>query len=320
MYAVIYESIESTVIHPNSPDLRSPDDFKNKASAIFGLRQKSPLIVRKTIRRFLVALGWGERSPTPDVPDAYGESNQAVEIDVRRHVEVDGTQITNINRLQVPAVHAGIHPVAGDNDAVETRTPFQTIPGRGPPASPTASEQSHHGDDPRIRITSREGIVEMEVRLPAQVLSSHTEVIENARSTSAQRDAALPVPEDQVLQIYHRVTQLSTEPSQMIGAICKAQIVGLAVLPFKLVTIRLIASHYLAGHGNPVGIPPGSSWYRVLSPLSELHDLSLRSTGLLLSRVALCGMLEVAIDLTLWGCQYVAVTHIGKNYFGWGTL
>jgi hypothetical protein len=100
----------------------------------------------------------------------------------------------------------------------------------------------------------------------------------------------------------------------MIGAIVKSQLVGWAVLPFKLVVLRLVASHYLArqkDHGVAL---------RFVEPFPNLNDLSLRSIGIGMSRVALCSALELAIDLSLWSAQYLAVTTVGKTVFDWGAL
>src|SRR5207247_2190604 len=59
IYDVVYEAIESTIIHPTNPDLLAPDDGTKNRAAILGLREKSPSLIRNTIRKFLAALGWG---------------------------------------------------------------------------------------------------------------------------------------------------------------------------------------------------------------------------------------------------------------------
>jgi hypothetical protein len=100
----------------------------------------------------------------------------------------------------------------------------------------------------------------------------------------------------------------------MIGAICKSQIVGWVTIPLKLLTLRLVVTHFIAS--NPGHIAS----QRLFDPLPRLHDLNVRSIGLLFSRIALCGLLEITIDLTLWGIQYIAVTWAGQSLFGWGAL
>lgn len=319
VYGIIFEAVASSTIHPDNPDLLSPDDgVKHKETAILGLRQKSPPFIRNAINRALATLGWAETfSPKAGEEQRRG-SSQSIAIDISRTIDVGDNQVTNLTSLPVEAVHTSMQPVSGLADEANVPAPSDARPDR-PPASPTASEPSQNDDDPRIRITSREGIVEMEVRLPPEVLQSYTEMAGSGPPISGQRNDTPPAPVEPVGQKHHRVTQLSTEPAQMIGAICKAQIVGWAVLPLKIVTFRLIASHYLAGRENQAIL---SHWrlHHVLDPMAELRELNIRSVGQLFSRVALCGALEIAIDLTLWGCQWVAVTYIGKKSFGWGVL
>jgi hypothetical protein len=330
VYAVIFEAIETTVIHPNNPDLSSPDDgVKNKASVILGLRQKSPQFIRNTINDFLVAIGWGDPLQAGETEEHRRESGTSVEHDVIESIEVGDNEITNITRLEIPVVDSTVPLDTANANANMAEAPVpepEPVPVyRVPmaddgnvPVSPTASEPSQNADDPRIRITSRERIVEMEVRFP-HVVSTDTVIAGNGSSSSGGHVTSLD-PAERIPQVYHRVTQLSTEPAQMIGAICKAQVVGWAVLPFKLVTFRLIASHYLSRFDSQSTGSIDMPLYRVLSPLAELRDLSWTSCGLMLSRLALCSALEVAIDLALWQIQWSTVTHIGKKSFGWGAL
>ncbi|KAF2178537.1 hypothetical protein K469DRAFT_695338 [Zopfia rhizophila CBS 207.26] len=323
VYAVVYEAIESTTTQPDHPDLTSPDDgVKNRATAILGLRRKSPAMIRNAINRLLVTLGWGKPFPSLEPGEHRNRAERRLEIDQNRPVQVGGTQVTGLNRLRIPAVHLEVQPVSGllnvSNTTLAPDQPLQPVS----PASPTASEASQDGNDPRIRITSREGIVEMEVRLPPQIISTRTEVSGTNPPTPNQPDVAAPtpVPEPET-PTYHRVTQLSTEPAQMIGAVLKAQIVTWVTLPLKIITLRLIASHYHRSHQQYAGLLPRVPLYPgIFGAMGSPSQLAMRSTGLFLSRVALCGAMEVAIDLGLWGCQWAAVTWIGKKYFGWGTL
>jgi hypothetical protein len=298
IYALIYEAIETTVIHPENPDLISPDDgTRSRASAILGLRKRSPSLIRSTVNKMLIALGWGMPSPSEHEERPH---------QIPQTLEVSGQQVINVNRLQLTAANPPNTQVASGSVL-----PNQVFT----PPSPTATEASQDDSDPRIRITSREGIVEMEVRLPPHALTTHMDNFGTGPASPDHSNTTSPVPvRDARSRAYHRVTQLSTEPSQMIGAICKSQIVGWATLPLKLVTLRLVATHFLASN------PGHMASHRVLDPLPRLHDLSVRSVGLMFSRVALCGLLEVAIDLSLWGIQYTAVLWAGKSFFGWGDL
>jgi hypothetical protein len=299
IYAVIYEAIETTIIHPENPDLISPDDgTKSRATAILGLRKRSPSLIRNTINNMLVALGWGTSSPS--------EPKERPTHPISQTLEVSGRQVTNVNRLQLPLANPRSSQDVNGN-VLPTQVPS--------PPSRTATEASQDDSDPRIRITSREGIVEMEVRLPPQALATYLENSGTTLASSHDRHIASPIPVcDPGRQTYHRVTQLSTEPSQMIGAICKSQIVGWVTIPLKLLTLRLVVTHFIAS--NPGHIAS----QRLFDPLPRLHDLNVRSIGLLFSRIALCGLLEITIDLTLWGIQYIAVTWTGQSLFGWGAL
>ncbi|ORY12148.1 hypothetical protein BCR34DRAFT_624494 [Clohesyomyces aquaticus] len=322
IYATIYEVIETTVIRPDRPDLEVPDDgVKNRATQILGLRRRTPSPVRNVINKLLVTLGWGTPLPLVDVGPHELPATRRTEPEARRTTETAQGRLTNISRLEIPMAHGALRPV---NSSVSNVTVAPTsIPELLSPVSPTASQGSQNdSDDPRIRITSREGIVEMEVRLPPHVLSTRTEVSGPNSPPLIQRGGhpASPSADQQDVPAYHRVTQLSTEPAQMIGSVFKTQIIGWATLPLRLVVLRLIASHYVANNQRPGYPTSGTLPYRGLTLLSGLRNLSVQSVGLLLSRLALCGALEVAIDLSLWGCQWVAVTQVGKRLFNWGTL
>jgi hypothetical protein len=87
------------------------------------------------------------------------------------------------------------------------------------------------------------------------------------------------------------------------------------MLPIKMITLRMMASHYLASQGGGYAGP-----HRMVGSLSAFQKLNGQSIGIQLSRVALCGALEFGIDLSLWGLQYMAITRFGKAIFGWGAL
>lgn len=99
----------------------------------------------------------------------------------------------------------------------------------------------------------------------------------------------------------------------MLGSICKSQIVSLLCLPLRLVTLRLVASHYLAGHPEAAG---SRRVHGVFMP----GEVDWASAGTLLSRLALCETLDLAINLSLWGCQYCTVLWMGTRVFDWGAL
>ena len=320
--AIIHAPIETTVIRPTNPDIISPDQGdKERAIAILGLRKKSPRFVRDGIVWLLEFMGWGDATQSKRL------RSNSVGSRTHDHQESNGIEAgerhaRNINSFDIPSVSRNALAVSETNVPGTITVPLsslsEVLPDSQPASpilSPTTSQASHNDGDPRIRITTRGDLVEMEVRLPPHVLSTHTEVAASGPPTPVQRDIASPLPvRSSGMLPYHRVTQLSTEPSSMIATIVKAQVVSLVTLPLKTVVLRLVASHYLVGRQEHA---TSRSFYSAIA-LPREFDLS--SFGALLSRLALCNMFELAIDLGLWGCQYLTVSYLGISTFGWGTL
>lgn len=310
IYSAIFEAVESFIIRPDNADIESPDALsKDRATSILGLQRRSPPLVRSAINKLLVFLGWCEPDAVPGTSLAPSVANAI------QSVEVAGTQITDLAPIEIPVSRIERQTTDGANESTVT-VPIDFLDDlMRPTTPPTPTTSDHDENDPRIRITSREGIVEMEVRLPPRVISSHSEILDvQPTSSSHHQHASRNTHHRASPPSHHRVTQLSTEPSQMIGAIVKSQLVGWAVLPFNLVLLRLVASHYLASQKNH-GVA-----LRFVEPFPNLNDISLRSIGIGMSRVALCSALELAIDLSLWSVQYLAVTTVGKTVFDWGAL
>ncbi|KAH4272049.1 hypothetical protein HBI24_035540 [Parastagonospora nodorum] len=315
VYDMINEAVDTSVICPDNPDIVSAStDDKHRIMTALGLRRKSPPFVRAVIERMMMAIGWGTASKLKD-----GESHHLSEIALPHRlaegqtVDIAGTTIANVTPLDLTVAQ----PPSLDNDevpAVDTLAmsviAVDEIDRPRTPMTPPALDPQYDDDDPRIRITSREDVVEMEVRLPQHILSAHTEVADALASSQTQRDRALT----RRGRPHHRVSHLSLEASDKISHILKSHLVGLAVLPFKIVALRLVASHYLSGNGRDANLS------RVVVPLPRFHELSWQSVGIQASRLALCSMLHIAVDLSLWGAQYVTSVYIGKNLFGWGTL
>ncbi|KAJ4982852.1 hypothetical protein SVAN01_11643 [Stagonosporopsis vannaccii] len=313
VYSAIFEAVEAFIIRPDNADIESPDAVsKDRATSILGLQRRSPPLVRNAINKLLVFLGWCESEGLPETDrkpsiDSITSAGQSV--------EVAGNQLMDVAPVDIAVSGTDRAATNGTNNNTVT-IPVEVVDDLLRPATPPTPTSSEHDDnDPRIRITSREGIVEMEVRLPPRIISSHTEVLDGQGAAASHSHVTWRRNGDSTgSRPHHRVTQLSTEPSQMIGAIVKAQVIGLAVLPFKLVVLRLVANHYLAGqqHG---GLGP-----RFVEPFPSLSTLTIGSVARGISRVALCAGCEFAIDLSLWSVQCLAVTSIGKNVFGWGAL
>ena len=310
IYSAIFEAVESFIIRPDNADIESPDALsKDRATSILGLQRRSPPLVRSAINKLLVFLGWCEPDAVPGTSLAPSVANAV------QSVEVAGTQITDLAPIEIPVSRIERQTTDGANESTVT-VPIDFLDDlMRPTTPPTPTTSDHDENDPRIRITSREGIVEMEVRLPPRVISSYSEILDVQPTSSGHNHHASRNTHHRASPpSHHRVTQLSTEPSQMIGAIVKSQLVGWAVLPFNLVLLRLVASHYLASQKNH-GVA-----LRFVEPFPNLNDISLRSIGIGMSRVALCSALELAIDLSLWSVQYLAVTTVGKTVFDWGAL
>lgn len=317
--------LETTIVHPDCPDLRSADqDRRDRIYHHSGLRKSPPRPIRIVIEKIIGWLGWAH-------PVSPRENQNAVvqhqEVGGNQTIQMGGTVVTNLNRLDTgPDLHDGMTAsstqiVGTSAVAVTTQSDVSPSAGQPTPPSPTASHTSQSEDnDPRIRITSREGIVEMEVRLPAQILSQRTELVEVETSTPGRGDTGSPLPSRATTPcIYHRVTQLSTEPSQMLAGICKAQIVAWVTLPLAALTRRSVVAHYLATGGGGHGHIDSHGFLPPVTSLS-ISDLNWTSMGWQVSRIALCASLELAVDLTIWGCSYVWIVFTGTNSFGWGTL
>ncbi|KAH8731316.1 hypothetical protein GQ44DRAFT_767195 [Phaeosphaeriaceae sp. PMI808] len=324
VYATINEAVDASVICPDNPDIVSPEvRDKHRVSSILGLRCPSPPIVRTIISKVLIALGWGTPSDAGATRRSYSiTSTNQLDLLGGGAISVGDAIVTNITPLELPVViaqdeHAteALDEASGADVLAMQVTTVETIARPQTPVTPLALDFQYDDNDPRIRITSREGIVEMEVRLPPRILSTQTEIADaatvpqNERLADLQRKAS-----DLRNRPHHRVSQLSLESSRMISAAVKAQLVGLAMLPLKLVILRLVASHYIASHGG------GPNISRAVVPLPELKDLSWRPIGIQISRVAFCSALEIAVDLGLWGIQYAVSLNLGKSIFGWGTL
>lgn len=311
MYAKIFEAVESSVICPDNPDIASPDlHNRYRILTTLGLRQPSPPSVRKAVQKLMVAIGWGAPSECSEPSTLARRSAHSIIPDQGVTLDVAGTAVRDIAPLDLPVAQHHADQNLDNIDAdVMLVTPVDGFERPMTPVSPSASMLQHDTDDPRIRITSREGIVEMEVRLPPRTISTHTEVADALGSVQEHLEDALTRSE----RPQHRVSKLSLLPADKISSIVKAHLVGIAILPLRLVVMRLVASHYLNGTCTA-----GSA--RNALPVPHIWDSKLRSVGILVSRLALSAVMHVAIDLNVWGLQYVLALNLGKGLFGWGDL
>lgn len=314
IYANIFEAVDSSILRPDHSEIQSRDaGEKDRAMIMLGLKRQSPPLIRNMINRLLTAIGWAKplQAKFANQSQYIGRVEEDVDPLIEEVINVGGTEITNLAPLQVPVVEDHGQQESRHFSETSEDASHQTIRAITPP-SPVEDNANDEYNDPRIRITSREGVVEMEVRLPSALLSSYTERIDREFPLGVGGDGStadgstLPFKASK-----HRVTQLSIEPAQMIGAMVKAQLLGLALLPLKMITLRMVASHYLCNQK--------SGHLRPIRPLFCIEELSWRSVGIQVSRIALCSTLELSVDLALWGVQYVAITQVGRK-FGWGGL
>lgn len=309
LYACVHEPILASVIHPENPNLPNRQaDGKEWMATLRGPRQ-SPPFIRNIVNRVMSCLGWGRPFKNVDFQPLPLRFH-------RRRINVGDTQVANVRTLEIPTFRdPGIFLAEPADAGVNTRpdSAEDEVVRPATPPTPGLLAVDATDNDPRIRITSREGIVEMEVRLPPRVLSTHTEVAAafDPENRTAVFHEDLPKPGDGAS---HRVTQLSIALALMVGAITEAQLIGLALAPLHIITCRLVAAHH-RGSSQAQAVLPHS-----FRTLLDTNDLSWQGIGTYVSRIALCTAMELAIDLGIWGLQYFAVTNVGQGLYGWGAL
>jgi hypothetical protein len=258
---------------------------QDKPTGLWGVRATLGAAMENAITWIVVGLGWGTR------PEPICTSQMDIEPPALQTFEVGGTRITDIQPLEIPVARPespvdSASPVgyrSTDREAIEAADGFT--------GAATSAWIAPERDRP----------AELEVT----GASSDTEIVDNVDPTSTP-------------YAYRRPSMLSIGPASGAALIFEEELSWWATLPLEILATRLIASHYLAGHGNRSS--SSSPLYPVLDPLAEFRSLDFRSISVLLYRQALCGAVGVAIRLGLWGCEYLAVTYIGKKYFRWGTL
>lgn len=330
VYSTIYEATESSTIRPNNPDLTSHStDVEARAHDAVGWGPRSPSYIRSAIHMVLTCLGWGNpmQLTTTEISSGERENSPGIQqVGSAPNLQINDTEINDITPLNLPRAHSEIQPpLEVDNAPIITTAHLPPQQHSEPlsPVSPTGSVTEQDPNDPRIRITSREDGIEMEVRLPSRVSSSTTEEHQNSASNHGAEGVgpSISPPELGRARVSHHVTRLSTEPATMLGEALRMQIVSWAILPLKLITLRLIASHYYTNRPYGVAVSDMKPMrIGMLGLRSGLDRPSLRSIGIFLSRVALCGAMEVAVDLAIWGCQWAVITWTGKRFYGWGSL
>ncbi|CAA9962392.1 hypothetical protein PTMSG1_05767 [Pyrenophora teres f. maculata] len=160
VYACVYEAVESAIIRPDNPDVCSRDVIgKDRALTVLGLRRESPPLVRNSIHKVLELVGWA----SPRTSQRTQGTQRSGPNDAQT-INVGGTRVTNAAPLNLPVVQMETPPATEPREADVITIPIDAIEdlmrSTTPPGSTTGLDQDEN--DPRIRITSREGIVEME--------------------------------------------------------------------------------------------------------------------------------------------------------------
>lgn len=280
LYRRIHDAIETSVLRPDNPDMVFHDPSSRRTSP-------TPSALQKIISKVMAVIGWGKPIRKEDATESQPPDVQPVDAQQTGN-DGDSTAI-DTNRIE-PSTRT----VTGTQES-----------DTGWPLSPTVSNTSHDANDPRIRITSRGGIVEMEVQLPSRVISSYAETMES--SPDSGNFGPLPSA-TQRPQTFHRVTALSNRPAASLSAMLSVHLVELVLLPLKFLTVRSIATYSLAGP-RPLSTSP-------VFP----NEWNLGSFCIFMSRLGMCGALELAIHLGVWGLEWVAVTQSGRMLFGYGDL
>jgi hypothetical protein len=296
--------------------------------AAIGLARKSPLFIKSAMNVLMTSLSCG--SPLQSTTETFSrepEHSPAIhEVGLVHSTETNHTEIGDITPLNLPRAHAEIQPPLETDDAtviISPHLPPQAHSEPLSPVSPTGSVTDQDPNDPRVRNTSREDFIEMEVPLPSRASPSSTGAPRSSPSAHGPEGAAPSTspPKLGKARAPHRVTKLSSEPANMLGEALAEQIVSWATLPLKLIALRLVASHFYANHPYEVKVfemkPVRTG---MLGPRGDLDGLSWRSIGVCLSRLALCGAMQLAIDLAIWGCQWTVITWTGKRFYSWGSL
>lgn len=313
----IHEAIQSCIIRPYDAFWQY-ETVDSKSRAFFpGLQDRVPSSVRTTLRRVLAAVGWAYPLPKKRTENDTRSNQDTSTLQGNHILDVGPNRVSNVAPLpvntsrtqqtdeaEVPSENVITVPLDSIDEMIRPATP----------PSPRASPVAQDDNDPRIRITNRGGVVEMEVRLPPRILSSYTELESQVVSSDFEdtHPQNRPPPGGDVK--CQRVTHLSATPASSLGMTVDFHIAGFVLIPVKFVMLRLITSHFLSTHGNHIDRSSG------MRLLPRLADLSWRSVGVQVTRIALCHMLDFTIGLGVWGLQYVAITKLGISSFGWGSL
>lgn len=324
---LMYEPLEKGILSPDNPDQYTADEASERRRALENEAAENVQPNNSWSNWFFACLNWSWR-----VDMSRGVSGNTVGglLSANRSQEpaTDGNQSAGEQRPETPT-----------DDAEQSRNP-RTPSVQERHASSTSphsfSDSNRHHDDDRdatVRIASRDegsGVVSLEIALP--------EELQNGTSSSRRNNESEPQDSSsghhqkrvsgsrRSRKRTHRVTQLAEEPAEMLGSWVNFTFSDWVLLPLKAVGLRMIAISYLrfvSSRSSNAPLPVlvnrvYSPWWPALTGEDLTSEPGLRKLGAFAGRVGLCCSLEILFGLGLWGFECIAVTVLGKRYFGWG--
>lgn len=311
----VYDEIETyfhglldrAILQPSNPDKYSSLRERHR----FGTPQHT------TLGCILTAIGWGHRSrPAGEEQKAdlnlplQENSHNAEDSAVNNVVPNEPTPGPDqrVNTLSEP--EGRMHEMASNRHAPASE-----------PDSPTGLRSDAEGAEPTIFIRSRDesanGMeVEMEIVLPQNTREGGGGEAHPIASTRRlqKRHRVEPV---------HRVTELSVAPANILASLFSRQAAIWVTLPLHALVTRTIVSEYTSGLRENWALPAGGHitvWNPVGSPFPWRSKNQWANGGLLLGKLALCSMVELAIGLGLWHFHCFGAWYVGRTTFDWGKL
>ncbi|OJD32401.1 uncharacterized protein BKCO1_3800091 [Diplodia corticola] len=318
----MYEPLEKGILTPDNPDQYTADEASERRRFLEKDAADSQQTDHAWSSWFFTCLNWSWR-----VDSAPGTTGTALHGDGQN---TDVHETRGEQRSHTPAEAGGQVRTPGSPSA-HTRHASSTSP-----HSPSESNRNHDDErDATVRIASRDegsGVVSLEIALPEELQNgvastrrNHSSETQDNRDEHQQRRSHGP---GRGRKRTHRVTQLAEEPAEMLGSWVNLTFSDWVLLPLKAVGLRMIATSCLQS------LNPGGGQARlplfangILSPSWPAFtktDIAsgpgLTKLGIFAGRVGLCCALQILLGLGLSGVECIAVTVLGKRYFGWGQV
>ncbi|KAF2090630.1 hypothetical protein K490DRAFT_61955 [Saccharata proteae CBS 121410] len=305
----MYEPLERGILTPDNPDIYTIDEATERRRARKArVQRKQRSAKHKWARRFLASLGWTRHSSSeePAVLPSDGRTESM-------NSEMAGTEGSGPPPHEVAA---GASTDDGSGRAIGQTGQQHGMDPMTPLESPTeGTRNAWRRPDATVRIASRDegsGVVSLEIRLP-EVLQQEAAASRDGSGMDQGSDHGANS------RRLHRVTQLAGEPAEMLGSLVNYTFAELVLLPLKAVGLRhvavSVASMLLLRHAPPALVRSGAR--AIVEQWPDPASWLTRRNGIYLGRVALCCGLEMLAGLSIWGIECVAVTVLGRRWFGW---